>query len=869
MPESTSNGNGAAGSSEGAGPGAKLRFQQIRDLFEGALDLAEGEREQYLSHSTSHDTTLREEVLLLLRHHDRLRASIGSELPWFGPYRATRVIARGGEGLVYEAVRGDGEYDRRVAIKVLAPGTLGVDSLDRLRAERQILAKLSHPGIAQLFDGGVTDKGEPYLVVEYVPGEHLDDYCNARALNGAARLQLFESVLDTVEHAHRSGVVHRDLKPSNIMVTAAGATKLVDFGTAGPSGAGSNSPTRALTPDYASPEMLSGDTGDERSDVYALGVIYRDLLGASARRSIVRRATAAQPADRYQTVADLHAALRTQPWRRWMAVASILLLSGAALFWGIAQSPASLRNLTPAGESWRDAAISADGRTVAYLAQESDVYIRSEGGPAERLLRSAAPARDLALSPDGRYLAYRSAEAPAGIREFDRQTKTMRLLIEGGHRPAYSPNGQALLYATSDDRDDVFRSRAGIWRVLSRDGSSQAVGGGVSQIRSAVWETNDSILFQGARAPGTTASEVWRYRRPEGSIELAARWDNLYLEICALQSGTRQLMGVSLQDPRHFFAVPLTGGSATPRLLATPPPALSSCIADGGGNVFVRSQSLTTRHQRLSFEGELSPWQAAPPPQHTDRPWLISSASQSGNQVALFDRHEGSIVVESAGKIVGRSSGHLKLSGDGAVMWDRRNAPARLSRLPVALNSHPTAELPVSGGVVSLDYRGDRALGFHLGRPRYICLFENQGAIPILRHPVWDLYRGVLSRDQRWVAFTARDPARGFLIFLAPFRGSQAIDPSEWMEVSGGTAAAFHPSGRQVYFVSDRDGWWCIYSVSLSESMRPITPPRALAHLHGPYTVDQMPDSHFALHSTDNGLLFSLAHLEHRLLKLD
>jgi hypothetical protein len=202
-------------------------------------------------------------------------------------------------------------------------------------------------------------------------------------------------------------------------------------------------------------------------------------------------------------------------------------------------------------------------------------------------------------------------------------------------------------------------------------------------------------------------------------------------------------------------------------------------------------------------------------------------------------------------------------------MWERRPNPAALSSLPVALNPRPTVELPVLGGVVTLDHRGDRALGFHLGRPRYICLFENQGAIPILRHPVWDLYRGELSRDQRWVVFTARDPARGFLVFLAPFRGSQAVDPSEWIEVSEGTAAAFHPSSRQVYFISNRDGRWCVYSVELSESMRPLTQPRALAHLHGDYTVDQVPDSHFSLHPTDRGLLFTLAHLEHRLLAVE
>lgn len=866
MAESSTNGKGEAVNRE-----AKRRFQQIRSLFEEALDHADGpERDRYLAEAAGADATLREEVLLLLRHHEQLRGSISTELPWFGPYRATRVIARGGEGLVYEAVRADGEFDRRVAIKILAPGTLGQDSPDRLRKERQVLAQLMHPGIAQLFDGGVTEKGEPYLVVEYVAGEHLDEYCDSRKLHPAARLQLFESVLEAVAYAHSSGVVHRDLKPSNILVSAAGVTKLVDFGTAGPTGTGSNSPTRALTPEYASPEMLAGETGDERSDVYALGVIYRNLLGATARQSIVRRAMAPEPSARFQTVAELRRALRHRPWRRWLAVASVLTLGGAAILWTVAHRPASLVNLTPAGQSWRDVIVSADGQTFAYLAGDGDVYVQKLRGQPELLIKSSSRATDLALSPDGRYVAYRSVEAPAGIREFDRQAGTRRVLVEGGHRPSYSPDGQALLYATADDRDDPVRSRAGTWQVVPRNGRPQPVGGDLLEIRAALWESNDTILFQGVRAPGASASQVWRYRRSDGRMELAVRWESPHLDLCAVQAGAKLLVGFNLQEPRRLFAVPLTGDTATPRIVATPPPGLSNCIADGRGEVFIRHQSLTTRHQQLSFEGALSEWRLAPTEQKAGWPWLISSASHSGDRIALYDRREGSIVVDSTSRIVGRSSGFAKLSGDGTVMWERRRNPAVLSRLPVALSPRSTAEIPVLGGVVSLDYHGHRGLGFHLGRPRYICLFENQGAIPILRHPVWDLYRGDLSRDQRWVVFTAKDPARDFLVFLAPFRGSQSIDPSNWIEVSEGTAGAFHPSGRKLYFVSDRDGHWCVYSVDLDPgSMRPLGSPRVLAHLHGEYRVDQLPDSHFALHSTDRGLLFSLARLEHRLLKLD
>src|SRR5215467_6582499 len=149
-----------------------------------------------------------------------------------GAYRIVKQIGRGGMSRVFLAERADGAFQQEAALKLMRPGLDSESDHDRLRAERQILATLNHPNIARLLDGGITTDGEPYLVLEYVDGQPIDVYCNARGLSVRQRLELFASVADATEHAHRSLVVHRDLKPSNILVTSDGVVKLLDFGLA-------------------------------------------------------------------------------------------------------------------------------------------------------------------------------------------------------------------------------------------------------------------------------------------------------------------------------------------------------------------------------------------------------------------------------------------------------------------------------------------------------------------------------------------------------------------------------------------------------------------------------------------------------------
>ena len=200
----------------------------------------------------------------------------------FGPWRVLRTLGSGGMGEVWLAERSDGEFEQHAAVKQLAYPTPGL--LQRFRQERQILARLEHPNIARLIDGGVDAAGAPYLVMEYVDGEPITGYARRQALDLHARLRLFLLVCDAVQYAHQNLVVHRDLKPSNIFVTAEGAAKLLDFGIAkvlastGPSSAPTHTLARMLTPGYAAPEQFRGGAITTAVDVYALGVVLYELL---------------------------------------------------------------------------------------------------------------------------------------------------------------------------------------------------------------------------------------------------------------------------------------------------------------------------------------------------------------------------------------------------------------------------------------------------------------------------------------------------------------------------------------------------------------------------------------------------------------
>ncbi|MGD2121954.1 MAG: serine/threonine-protein kinase [Gemmatimonadota bacterium] len=276
------------------------RRRRIEEIFEALIEMSREDRDEALAKASGGDTELMKEVKKLLLAHDRSEGLLEGEPPFrrwesrsggvagkeevIGRYRILREIGKGGMGTVYLAERADGHFEQRVALKLISRADETLRA--RIVAERQILASLQHPNIARLLDGGVTNDGRPFLVMEYVSGLPIDVYCDRMRLSLRERLKVFLTVLGALEHAHRNLVVHRDLKPSNILVLPSGDVKLLDFGIAkllNPTLAGDDVPVtrfdqRALTPEYASPEQIRGEAITTASDVFSLGVVLYELL---------------------------------------------------------------------------------------------------------------------------------------------------------------------------------------------------------------------------------------------------------------------------------------------------------------------------------------------------------------------------------------------------------------------------------------------------------------------------------------------------------------------------------------------------------------------------------------------------------------
>ncbi len=238
-----------------------------------------------------------------------------------GPYEVVVEIGHGGMGEVYRAVRIDGQFDQQVAIKLVRVGMDSAFIVERFLGERQILATLNHPNIARLLDGGATDDGVPYVVMELIEGDRIDAYCQAHRLSVTERLRIFLQVCAAVEYAHQRLVIHRDIKPGNILVTADAMPKLLDFGIAkilDPSGDSETTMARPMTPEYASPEQVRGEPITTASDVYSLGVVlYQLLTGRSPYRIATR-----SPAQLSQAITS------TDPQRPSTAVISPLRTQG-------------------------------------------------------------------------------------------------------------------------------------------------------------------------------------------------------------------------------------------------------------------------------------------------------------------------------------------------------------------------------------------------------------------------------------------------------------------------------------------------------------------------------------------------------------
>jgi eukaryotic-like serine/threonine-protein kinase len=298
------------------------RWRRVEELYHAAMEQEEGQRPAFLKLSCAGDEALHVEVGSLIAYAKQtgriidkpalevVAASMAEDLraqdakkidrmigARIAQYRIVEKLGEGGMGNVYRAVRADDVYDKHVAVKLISSGRDSSLFINRFRNERRILASLDHPNIARLCDGGTTDDGVPYFVMELIEGQPMVAYCDQRRLSTTERLRLFLQVCSAVQYAHQRLIIHRDLKPDNILVTREGATKLMDFGIAkileADASPGEHDLTatslRAFTPGYASPEQIKGEPITTASDVYSLGVVLYELLtGHSPYRTTSR-----------------------------------------------------------------------------------------------------------------------------------------------------------------------------------------------------------------------------------------------------------------------------------------------------------------------------------------------------------------------------------------------------------------------------------------------------------------------------------------------------------------------------------------------------------------------------------------------------
>jgi len=282
------------------------RWKELQAAFEEAVDLGAEERTSFLEDLRARDSDLWERITRLLDAdenpaslldggHAAVVARAGYTGPdlasapdptpgdLIGPYRIESLIGEGGMGVVYRAERVEGDFEQEVALKLIKRGLATAEATERFRAERQILARLTHPNIAHLLDGGVTDDGRPWFALEFVQGRSITRFAEEKSLGLEERAWLFLTVCDAVQFAHRNLVVHRDLKPNNILVSDEGVAKLVDFGIAklldeGADPAITRAGSKIMTPAYASPEQIRGEPATTATDVFALGIILYELI---------------------------------------------------------------------------------------------------------------------------------------------------------------------------------------------------------------------------------------------------------------------------------------------------------------------------------------------------------------------------------------------------------------------------------------------------------------------------------------------------------------------------------------------------------------------------------------------------------------
>ncbi len=852
-----------------------LQWGRLRELFDAALALEPQSRAAFVVEVCSGDPELHRELASLIAAHEA--ASGFLQMPAFGglgtpaeheeadgmlgrrigPYEVVGVIGSGGMGVVYRARRADDQFEQHVAIKVVKRGLDTELVLRRFRAERQILARLSHPGIARLLDGGSTEDGRPFFIMEHIEGHSIDVYASENDLDVGGRLELFRKVCAAVHHAHESRVVHRDIKPGNILVTRDGTPKLLDFGIAKILDADAGSETTiaglALTPEYASPEQIRGETITPSTDVYSLGVLLYELLtgqrpyhrprrrpeqvlraicdeeperpgAAAARADLIPRGRDA-PTRRDPLCGDLDAivltALRKEPDRRYP--------SAEAFSEDIRRHVAGLPVLAR-----RDSLTYRVGRVIrrnrTTLAWAALVAC---------LTGAAVAAIDRArLNP--------AVKAPHPLPSSQRASEPFRTvpftsLAGREENPAFSPDGTRLAYDWSTDelRSDVYvqaleggaRARltthpdAECCPAFSRDGRQVAFlrfnhgGADVMWVPATGGPERGITRVQRGSADGLDWSPDGRLAVVDGSPPEAA------IFVVSPASGERLRL-----------TAPLKGEDTHPRF-----------SPDGRMLAFLRRSLLGKGVFVLALDGPAIPRSLTPGDwQPTDLAWmpegqaLVFSASRPGQEglwrvdlkggppeplrLATGLGHSGLAV-----SLQGRRLAYAASSND-ANIW-RVGARTRPGRNPprqwIASTRRDTApQVSPDGRRIAFD--SDRS------GSREIWVCDADGSAPVQVTSLGAPYTGSphWSPDGRRLVFDSYPRGSGD-VFVLDLPGGV---PRPLVEGSANDVVpSFSRDGTWVYFASDRDGSWRVWKIRATGGAAiPVTGPGGFASLESP-----------------------------------
>lgn len=887
-----------------------------------------------------------------------------------GRYRVLEKIGSGGMGVVYAAY--DEQLNRRVAIKVLPDHTADdPEQRKRLRWDAQAASALNHANIVTVHEVG-SDGGLDYLVMECIPGQTLGRLIPDFGMDTADALRYAVQIANGLEAAHAAQIVHRDLKPGNIMITEAGAVKLLDFGLAkqkaSPLSAGETPPTIegkfAGTVAYVSPEQAEGKSVDTRSDIFSFGSVLFEML--AGRRAfpgdspisvladilhheppsllelkpgldprldeIIRRCLRKKRERRFQSIGEVRLRLlefqeelvyaeqsrsgsfpvsQTRSNRLWQGVVLGVLatsLAAAGLFW--ATRPAERR--TVFRKSTRDIgltempAISPDGKMLAYAsdrASEGNLEIlvqQDKGDDPLPITSDPADEYEPVFAPDGTQVVYRSDRGGGGLYINSALGHTERLLAPKGRGAQFSPDGKWLAYWTGQVGASVYAGSARIFILPMSGGPAQQFRPDFSAAAFPVWAPEgDRLLFLGRKAVSGAADQVdWWVASVDGKFTQATGlmrtlpaggWAappfSVRIAPAAWMPDHQVLFSATYDDATNIWAIRVAhngAASGVPRrwtagtLLELYPSARYA-----GDTVSLAysavTQSVGVWRIPLGAHGE-----AAGKPESLIAGFdgmASPSISADGSRLAFAARRPGgqfirmkelpSGAVKVLGSVKARRVARPVLSGDGRTLAYSDGSAGYIVHLP---SGAPEQVCKPCGPPTHLSFDGRDAL-FESPGPLEQILIVSAGRPPrpLLQwagaHP-YDEYAGRLSPDGRWVAFSGAISESGpRRLWIAPVRAQGRVGYNELIALTDGEFVEMEPywstDGRRIYFVSDRDGYNCIWARQVDPlTARPRGPAFNIADFHHARRVLQgatIYSGDIGLSASKDSLVFALA----------